>query len=804
MEALHVHAADPEKRAVGRLLRFALIGSVVLAVILLLLLAVASANTQLFESQYPMLLWLTVGLAVGLFLLVLELLRRLVLRYRRGLFGTRLMARMALSFTLMTVIPVALIYLVSVQFIGRSVESWFAVPVERALESGLNLGRTALDSLLTDLTQKARGMASELADTQEYDWPSALNRLRDQVGVQDALIASGTGRIITTSGSRYGRLVPDLPSSSALRQARITRQYAAVEPAEGEANALKLRVIVAISAASQRSDDNRYLQLTQAVPSAMTDNAEAVERGRRDFQQLSLSRTGLKRIFSITLTLIFLLTVFSAVAASFLLSGWLTGPLSMLAAGTRAVAEGDYRPVKDYSGRDELGLLTQSFNVMTRQLEDARMQVERNQRELERVNARLESVLANLTAGVLVLDSDFRLTLANAGAERILGLSLIEHLDKAIADVPRLAAVAAQIRTAFNEQAAAGAASWQRQFVLPRLAPAGEPLAEAAGESAGATGATGATGAASAASSAASAFRAFDAFGAGGVPRAPGSGAAQTILARGWIQPARRGGYLIVLGAITEVISAQRAVAWAEVARRLAHEIKNPLTPIQLAAERMQRKLADKLPAPDAELLAKNSQTIVNQVSALKLMVDEFRDYARLPAAQLAPLDLNALADDVLRLYSAAGGRFAIRARLEPGLPPVMGDRTQLRQLIHNLVKNAVEATERVEHPEIEVLTEALALPDGAGAVRVMVRDNGGGFAPAVLARAFEPYVTNKPRGTGLGLAIVKKIVDEHGARIDVSNWGDASGRPVGAQISVLFTKLAKSEENRRLVATDS
>ncbi len=758
MEAFHVHAADAEKRAVGRLLRFALIGSVVMAVILLLLLAVASANTELFESQYPMLLWLTVGLAVGLFLLVLELLRRLVLRYRRGLFGTRLMARMALSFTLMTVIPVALIYVVSVQFVGRAIESWFAVPVERALESGLNLGRNALDSLLNDLAQKARGVAGELADAPEHEWPSALNRLRDQVGVQDALVASGTGRIITTSGSRYGMLVPDLPSSSALRQVRMTRQFAAVEPAESEGSGLKLRVIVAIGSAGQRTDDSRYLQLTQAVPSSMTDNAEAVEQGRRDFQQLSLSRDGLKRIFSVTLTLIFLLTVFSAVAASFLLSGWLTGPLSMLAAGTRAVAEGDYRPVKDYSGRDELGLLTQSFNVMTRQLEDARMQVERNQRELERVNARLESVLANLTAGVLVLDSDFRLTLANAGAERILGLSLIEHLDKPIAEVPRLEDVAAQVRGAFNEQAAAGAASWQRQFVLPRSASADESTQDNE----------------------------------------------QTILARGSILPERRVGYVIVFDDITGVISAQRAVAWAEVARRLAHEIKNPLTPIQLAAERMQRKLADKLPSPDAELLAKNSQTIVNQVSALKLMVDEFRDYARLPAAQLAPLDLNALTDDVLRLYTAAGGRFAIHVRLDSGLPPVMGDRTQLRQLIHNLVKNAVEATERVEHPEIELLTESLQLPDGAGAVRVLVRDNGGGFAPAVLARAFEPYVTNKPRGTGLGLAIVKKIVDEHGARIDVSNWSDPAGKAVGAQISVLFTKLAKSEENRRLIATDT
>ncbi len=775
MEGFRVQTLDTEKRAVGRLLRFALIGSVVLAVILLLLLAVASANTELFESQYPMLLWLTVGLAVCLLLLVLELLRRLVVRYRRGLFGTRLMARMAMSFTLMTVLPVALIYLVSVQFVGRSIESWFAVPVERGLESGLTLGRTALDSLLSDLTQKARSVAIELSETPRANWPETLNSRREQLGVTDAMIASGTGRIITTSGSRFAGLVPDLPPPSAMRQARLTRQYAAVEP-EGETTQLKMRVIVAIDTEGQLPDEHRYLQLVQPVPSALSENAEAVEQGRRDFQQLSLSREGLARIFRITLTLIFLLTVFSAVAASFLLSGWLTGPLSMLAAGTRAVAEGDYRPVKDYTGRDELGALTQSFNLMTRQLEDARMQVERNQRELERVNARLESVLANLTAGVLVLDSDFRLSLANAGAERIFGLSLIEHLDKPIAEVPRLAALAPAIRAAFNEQAGAGAASWQRQFVLPQ--------AETAVRSVAASAAALASPPAIAAS-------------------LPGANSDQTIFARGSILPERRVGYVVVFDDISEVISAQRAVAWAEVARRLAHEIKNPLTPIQLAAERTQRKLADKLPPADAELLAKNSQTIVNQVAALKRMVDEFRDYARLPAAQLAPLDLNELVDEVLRLYAAAGGRASIRPHLAPALPHVLGDATQLRQVIHNLIKNAVEATDHVAQPEIELRTEALALPDGDAAVRLLVRDNGGGFSSSALSRVFEPYVTNKPRGTGLGLAIVKKIVDEHDARIDVANWGETpAGKPVGAQISVLFTRMAKNGDNRGLTAT--
>ncbi|MCL4185581.1 MAG: hypothetical protein KJ011_19285 [Burkholderiaceae bacterium] len=378
-----------------------------------------------------------------------------------------------------------------------------------------------------------------------------------------------------------------------------------------------------------------------------------------------------------------------------------------------------------------------------------------------------------------------------------------------MAEVPRLATVAGQIRTAFNEQAAAGAASWQRQFVLPPLGAAGVVAAPADAPVPGALAGTAPAGAALAAPHGAEAARSanLDAAAASvveGIGDGPGSGSEQTILARGSILPERRVGYTIVFDDVTEVISAQRAVAWAEVARRLAHEIKNPLTPIQLAAERMQRKLADKLPPGDAELLAKNSQTIVNQVSALKFMVDEFRDYARLPAAKLASLDLNALAEDVLRLYQAAGGRFALHTRLAPGLPAVMGDRTQLRQVIHNLIKNAVEATERVEHPDIEVATEPVLLADGARAVRVLVRDNGGGFAPAMLARVFEPYVTSKPRGTGLGLAIVKKIVDEHGARIDVSNWGEVSGKPVGAQISVLFTKLAKSEENRRLAATDT
>ncbi|MEZ5652665.1 MAG: ATP-binding protein [Burkholderiaceae bacterium] len=768
METLSGDLGEGDKRAVGRLLRVALIGACALALVLLALLATATANTQYFQQAYGVLFWATVAVALSLLALVLEMLRRLVQRYRRGLFGTRLMARMAISFSLMTLIPVLLIYLVAVAFLGRSIESWFDVPLERALESGLTMGREALESQREDTLQKARSIALDLGDLDSSRWPEALADLRERTAVNEGAIVTGRGKIVAVAGGLSAPLVPDLPDADQLRQVRMSRLYAEFEPvADDGGNGLRLRVLVPISNGEAQLSNDYFLQVMQPVPPALAESADAIARGRAEYSQLMASRIGLKRLFSVTLTLIFFLTAFAAIAAAFLLSGWLTGPLSMLAAGTRAVAEGDYRQVKDYSGRSELGVLTQSFNAMTRQLQDAKSLVDRNRRELEQVNARLESVLSNLTAGVLVLDSDFRLVLANQGAERVLGISTFEHVDAPIAEIAPLERIAPEIRRAFTEQAEAGAASWQRQFTLDDV-----PVVQ------------------------------------GGDYNLR---AGRTIVARGSILPERRVGYVIVFDEITELISAQRANTWAEVARRLAHEIKNPLTPIQLSAERLMVKLAPRLADADAELLKRSATTIVNQVGALKLMVDEFREYARLPAARLEPLDLNGLVSDVIGLYQASGsGVVRPTLRLGESLPMVMGDRTQLRQLIHNLVKNAQEAIEKAPEPQVLVTTElgAGADADAVHAVRLIIRDNGPGFPNRLQGRLFEPYVTSKPRGTGLGLAIVKKIADEHGARIDTINLpaGQQSDLAAengpeevttvaGAQVTITFTKLAESAD---------
>ncbi|MDX9706435.1 MAG: ATP-binding protein [Azospira sp.] len=690
--------------------------------ILLFLLATASANTALFARHYPWLLGLNLVVALSLAALVGWQVRQLWREHRQQVFGSRLKLRLMLFFGLMAVLPGVLIYGVSVQFLTKSIESWFDVRIEKALESGLALGRSALDAQLAELMEKAQGAALELADLPQAQHLKELNHQRELAGSEAAALFTLSGQQVGSATSGLGVSLPPPPSPTQLQRARAGRGAGTVE---GDAEHLYLRALVPVIGRDFGSE-LRFLQLTHTVPAGVAQNAEAVQEVYRDYQELSLARQGLTQIYALTLTLTVLLALFAAFALAFVMARRLSAPLSILAEGTQAVAAGDYTPRQAIYSRDELGVLTQSFSQMTRQLDDARREAERHRAEVEAGHAYLESILANLSAGVLVFDRHARLTTVNAGAQTILADDFSGLLGEPVAAWPRQCALGGAIREGF---AGRSADEWQSQLELER--PNGMP---------------------------------------------------QVLLLRGSRLPeASGGGHVVVFDDITRLIAAQRSAAWGEVARRLAHEIKNPLTPIQLSAERLQMKLADRLTNGDAEFLQRGTQTIINQVQAMKYMVDDFRDYARLPAPELTPLDLNALVTEMLGLYE--GSHAHISAALAEGLPPVLGDATQVRQIIHNLLRNAEDAQEGQAGAEIGIATAR------AGRfAELVVADAGPGFPAEIMARVFEPYVTTKAKGTGLGLAIVRKIVDEHRGSIDITHR-----QPTGSRV-VIRLPLAAEE----------
>ena len=676
-----------------------------LGAILLFLLASASANTALFAANYTWLLAINGVAALALLVLVGLQLRRLRRDFKGGVFGSRLKSRLLLMLSLMAVLPGALVYGVSMQFAVKSIDSWFDVRVDTALEGGLNLGRSVLDGLQADLLAKTRDAALDLGDG-AFIGPSRLNRLREQAGAQTAVLLTLSGQVLGSSSVELGSLLPPLPAPSQLRAARGGRGLAQIGEAPG--GGLMVRALATVD--GSLGSEPRVLQLTQAVPASIARSAESVAAAHRDYQELQLGRTGLKHIYTLTLTLALLLALFSAVALAFFLAERLARPLLILAEGTQAVAAGDFTPRATVEASDELGVLTHSFNSMTHQLDEARAQAEHHRHEMEATQAYLESVLANLSAGVLAFDLRFRLRAANRGAQAILGDDLAGFEQIRLQDWQRHETLAGAILEGFARRGD----EWQEQLELAR--PDSMP---------------------------------------------------QALLVRGTALPATGGGgYVVVFDDITRLIAAQRSAAWGEVAQRLAHEIKNPLTPIQLSAERLQIKLADQLTGASRELLDRATQTIVSQVEAMKNMVNDFRDYARTPLPQLAPVELRALLNEVLGLYENSRAAIAVEPAPTSGpLPPVMADANQLRQVLHNVLTNAQDALVDVDAGRITIATVR-----DAGRIRLTVRDNGPGFPPQILSRAFEPYVTTKSKGTGLGLAIVKKIVDDHGGEIRLAN----------------------------------
>ncbi len=731
-----------------------------LGLVLMFLLTQATGNRELYERNYARLLALNIVVAVLLLLVIGWIVARLLLRLRAGRFGSRLLVKLAAIFALVGLMPGLMIYVVSYQFVSRSIESWFDVKVEGALDAGLNLGRATLDAMALDLANKTRQAATQVSETPDAIAGLTLERLRDQLSARDIVLWSASGQVIASVGESRFTINPERPAAQQFRTARLQRVVTQIEgldelvltgtgelasavPAAGAPATARIKALAVVNNPNVGLlGEARFLQVTQGIPPTLVANAIAVQEANREYQERALARGGLRKMYIGTLTLSLFLAVFGAVLLAVVLGNQIAKPLLVLAEGVRQVARGDLTPKAALQGKDELGGLTRSFADMTQQLSDARSAVQQSMNQVDAARANLQTILDNLTAGVIVLDVRGCIQSSNPGATRILRAPLAAHHGKSLGEVPGLEVFAKEVRAQFADflsdgNVPHGLEQWQQSFELGTATPG-----------------------------------------------APDN--AITLIARGAKMPGTEE-FLLVFDDVSEMVSAQRAQAWGEVARRLAHEIKNPLTPIQLSAERLEMKLTGKLDEPGQALLTKSVKTIVDQVDAMKRLVNEFRDYARLPAAELKPVNLNALINDVMQLYASENAVVPVHTELDPKAPPIQGDAQQLRQVIHNLLQNAQDAQEGRANGLVTLKTD---YSQTAGRVRLSVRDNGTGFPEHILKRAFEPYVTTKVKGTGLGLAVVKKIADEHGARVDISNRV-VDDVVQGAQVSLSFAVVS-------------
>ena len=710
-----------------RWLRFIFSASLILVALLLIIAAAGGASSAVFERYFPALLVTNVFAAITLFAFVVAIILRLFKRWREHTFGSRMTGRLAITTTLIAVSPCLLIYLVSSQFIGRSIDSWFDVRVEHALGSGVTLSSEIISREQSKLKSVSQRLAVILSQTPTAERTVLLDRAREASDVSSVILFDPKGTIIDGSFSRNGNKLLETPAPKLLENALKSGGICELEGDALETNEeLRIRAVVPVVGADKSIIG--YLQLLQLVPAEIASNASDLVNGYRNYQELALSRNALRTIYTVTLTLTMLLSVLGAVAAALSFARKMTAPVLQLAVGTKKVAEGDLRPIREFAGSDEINALTQSFNSMISQIAEARRSVENQRAQAERARAYLERILGTLSSGVLVVDDDLNIVMANASASTILKPSILSP------GLP-LGTIEPELSAAISDQIHICDDDLHLETELSRRTDE----------------------------------------------------QTITLFIRGSrIALDKSSGWVIVFDDISPIIDAQRAVAWGEVARRLAHEIKNPLTPIRLAAERLEMKLGNKLDGKDAQLLSRTCGTIVNQVDAMKQMVNDFRDYAKLPSARLEPIDINALMSELESLYKTAGT--PVHTLLARNLPKIYGDQTQLRQVIHNLVGNAVDATMGKPAPAIDLTTSPVVRSGRRiTAVRITIEDNGNGFPPHILTRAFEPYITTKATGTGLGLPMVKKIIDEHHAKISISNKTNASGDVLGAEITIVF-----------------
>ena len=707
------------KRATYTLLAATGVGLVLVS---LFLLGRMAQNSEEFDRLHNVILGINIAGVLVLFVLLVGNLMRLRREYRTHVPGAKLKSRIVGMFVGLAVLPLLVVFYFSIQFINRGIDTWFNADVEAGLENALDLSRAVLEMQMRQHLFATEQIAQRLSDVSERQLVFELSMLRRERGASDITIYGSNNRILATSSDSSAAALPRPLAEEVVLQMQQNRPYVTLNP-----DTYEIRTAVLFSFRGN-SEPIGVIQAHFPVAERLARMADSVDKSYREYQQLLFLRDPLKSTFSLTLSVVLLLSLLSAIYGAFVLSRRLVAPIQDLVAGTRAVAAGDFDTRLPAPARDEIGFLINSFNDMTQRLAAARREASLSQALVEAERMNVEVILARLSTGVLALESDLRIRTANQASGAILGVDLENRAGEYLADVAAGQPLLGQFVDVTQMHLGSGETEWREQIVL--RAEVGRRVLSCA------------------------------------CTTLPGD-------------ENHAAGYVIVFDDITALLQAQRDAAWGEVARRLAHEIKNPLTPIQLSAERLRRKYLDTMSEEDAQVLDRATHTIVQQVEAMKEMVNAFSDYARAPDVEIGRFNMDKLVHEVVDLYRAQESGIKIVLTSDPTMPMVDADMGRVRQILHNLIRNATEALENTDNGQIDVHV-SVAEFDGVDVVQIKVEDNGSGFKEGSLDQVFDPYVTTKPKGTGLGLAIVKKLVEEHVGSIRAYNRSEG-----GAVISI-------------------
>ncbi len=710
-------------------------------------LALSAQNSAQFSRLQPWILLISVMGVIVLSVLLARKIIQLARAWRNHVPGSRLTVRTVTVFGVLVAIPLLTVYLFSLEFLNRGIDSWFRVEIRQGLNDALVLSRAALDLRMREYSERTERFSRRVGTLSPSEAIAALDEERRASGAVELVLYGQHERIVAASSRAVPDVLPQRPPADVIRQVSEGRTYVSLEPiSEG------LYIIRTAAPIADQVDgrEGRFVLGIYEVPRQLAALADAVQRSYSQYGDLAALREPLKYSFRLTLTLVLLVTLLASIYGAIFSAEILFKPVQDLMAGTRAVAKGDFGTRLPLTSRDEMGFLVHSFNDMTKRLRRAREETERSRQAVERERARLAIILARLSTGVMVVDRQLKVLIANEAASSILGVDFAAHWGEALPQLSggdeRLRQFVAELGARF----ASGREEWREQVELPAPVPAGA--------AAGAAAVVGTAG--------------------GSMPGI--SGGPSRTLACACVPLVGEGdqehSYVIVFDDITQLLQVQREAAWGEVARRLAHEIKNPLTPIQLSAERMRRRFLGTMNAEDAKIMDRATHTIVQQVEAMKQMVNAFSEYARAPDMNVVGFSPNQLVAEVVDLYRSQDTAVELQAALDEHLTSLEADRGRVRQILNNLLTNALEALEGVTGGRIDLLT-GLGEADGQPMALLTVQDNGPGFQTELLGRIFEPYVTSKPKGTGLGLAIVKKIVEEHGGRIEADNRPEGGAR---------------------------